>query len=534
LTDPETSLGHRGERAAQLLTTLPLAVVCGALVVLLWPVLFGNQTLFYRDLYQQYVGTGRLLHSGSWIGGLLWDPFMNGGQPLLGNPNRFILYPSRLLYGVVSPTSALNMEIALHLFLGGVGSVLLARRLGVSGAGSAVTGLSYSLSGLSISITNHLGRLMAYHWVPWILLAVHVGLCERGKNSWRWRGAIPALFMIQWLTGTAEVVATTVVMAIGWVVVLHRRDSRRKQALVRGVGLVALGVGMAAIQIVPAAEMVYRSDRTPHTRIGTSVEWSLHPFRFPEMLVPGYSGPIDVAESARHYWGAELVDQGVPLILSIYLGASAVFLAWVGWMRSGSDPMWSSLRALFAILLGGAVLIACGKYLPIIGGGWSTIPGFSVLRFPVKALLVTGLPLALLAGRGVDGWLNADNRTARRAGLAALVAGVLFLAVAVWASLGQSAPILDLIFPERGEMAAEGLPGRLVRVNGRIVRAERVNYAFLGFEVQPGLRDVQITFAPRTVFFGGFVSGASAFIWCMFVLGMWWSRRGSSVHRSIE
>ena len=804
MTDAETSSGHRGERVAQFLAALPLAVVCGALVVLLWPVLFGSQTLFYRDLFQQYIGTGRLLHSGSWFGGLLWDPFVNGGQPLLGNPNRFILYPSRVLYGVLSPTSALNLEIALHLFLGGVGSVLLARRLGVSGAGSAVTGLSYSLSGLSISITNHLGRLMAYHWVPWILLAVHVGLCERGRNSWRWRGALPALFMIQWLTGTAEVVATTAMMAIGWVVVLHRRDSHRGQALVRGVGLVTLGVGMAAIQIVPAAEMVYRSDRTSYTPNGTSTEWSVHPLRFPEMVVPGYCGPIDVVNPARHYWGAGLIDHGFPLILSIYLGASAVFLALVGWMRSGSDPMWASLRLLFAILFGGAVLIACGNYLPIIGGAWSAIPGLNVFRYPVKALLVIGLPLALLAGRGVDGWLKANNRTAQRAGLAALAAGVLSLAVAGWASLSQSAPILDLIFPERGEMAAEGLPGRLVhvamvlavlapvglasgrarkrvlsalavsvvaadlivasvpvlamaprrllevtppmaedirnhlsvgrffrdldpeyfevpyiedraweradwqlqglsysaaatflvpmvfnldiadladrrmarieratgeldwdgrmklfqaaavevvltpevpsvpgldlirayvvaensplflnrltpsptmarwvggwrevgsaqdalgmlvtpnfdptvevvreidspttrsrspflmslcpqtevwrqvitapmagiivtavpwhpdivvQVNGRVVQAERVNYAFLGFEVQPGRRDVQITFAPRTVLFGGFVSGASALIWCAFVFGMWWSRRGSSVRGSIE
>ena len=177
MTETETSSGYRGVLEAWFPAALPLAVVCGALVVLFWPVLFGSQTLFYRDLFQQYIGTGRLLHSGSWIGGLLWDPFLNGGQPLLGNPNRFILYPSRVLYSVLSPTSSLNLEIALHLLLGGSGSVLLARRLGISGAGSAVAGLSYSLSGLSISITNHLGRLMAYHWVPWILLAVHVGLC---------------------------------------------------------------------------------------------------------------------------------------------------------------------------------------------------------------------------------------------------------------------------------------------------------------------------------------------------------------------
>jgi hypothetical protein len=441
-----------------------LAVVCAAVVLLFWPVLFGSQTLFFRDLFQQYIGTGRVLHSGNWVGGLLWDPFINGGQPLLGNPNRFILYPSRFLYLVLSPTSALNLEIFLHLLMGGAGAVLLARRLGASAAGSAVAGLAYSLSGLSISITNHLGRLMAYHWVPWILLAVHAGLCEHGRNSWRWRGAVPAFFMIQWLTGTAEIVATAAVMAIGWVGVLLRDGARRRRALVRGVGLVALGAGLAAIQILPAAEMVYRSDRITYARKGDSVEWSMHPLRFPELVVPGYCGPIDVANPARRFWGAGLFDHRFPLILSIYLGASAVFLASVGWMRSGSDPMWSSLRALFAILFGSAVLVALGKYVPLIAGVWTAIPGLNVLRYPVKALLAVGLPLALLAGRGVDSLLMAERRTAQRVGVAALAAGALFLAVAGWTSLGPSAPILDLIFAGRGEMAAEGLPGRFDHV----------------------------------------------------------------------
>jgi hypothetical protein len=449
---------------APLVAVWPLAVVCAALILLLSPVLFGNQTLFFRDLFQQYIGTGRLLHSGNGIGGLLWDPFVNGGQPLLGNPNRFVLYPSRVLYGVLSPTSALNLEIFFHLLLGGAGSVMLARRLGVSGAGSAVAGLAYSLSGLSISITNHLGRLMAYHWVPWILLAVHVGLCERGRNSWRWRGAVPVMFMFQWLTGTAEIVATTVLMAIGWVGVLHRGGPCRRQALVQGVGLVALGVGMAAIQIFPAAEMVQRSDRTSYARIGTSVEWSMHPLRFPEMVVPGFCGPIDVVNPGRHYWGAGLIDHGFPLILSIYLGASAVFLAVVGWTRSGSDPLWSSLRVLFAILIGIAVLIALGKHLSFIAGVWTAIPGLSVLRYPVKALLVAGLPLALLAGGGIDSLLGVNRRTAQRVGMAALAAGALFVAAAGWTSLGQSVPVLDVIFSERGEMAAKGLPGRFVHV----------------------------------------------------------------------
>ena len=77
-------------------------------------------------------------------------------------------------------------------------------------------------------------------------------------------------------------------------------------------------------------------------------------------------------------------------------------------------------------------------------------------------------------------------------------------------------------------------PDMVVRVNGRTVPAERVNYAFLGFEVQPGRREIQITFVPRTVFVGGLVSGGSLLIWSAFMVGMWRSGRGSSTDDSTE
>ncbi len=459
---PDSGASSRLERPA--LAALPFAVVCAALLFLLWPVLIGDQTLFFRDLAQQYIGTARLLHSGD--GSLLWDPFLNGGQPLLGNPNRFILYPSRVLYLVLAPAAGLNWEITLHLLLGGIGTVLLARRLGGGGAGSAVAGLAFSLSGLSVSITNHLGRLLAYHWMPWILLAVHAGLCERGVSSRRWRLAIPVFFAIQWLTGTAEIVAMTAFVALCWMLVCGGAAARKRRILPLGIGLVILGVGLAAIQIIPAAEMVFLSDRSSYSESGVSLEWSAHPLRLAEMVIPGFCGPVDVGNADRNYWGAGLTDHGFPLILSLYLGASVVFLAVLGWLRSRGDPRWRSLRIFFAALIGGAIVLACGEFIPVVGKLFVGIPGISVLRYPVKALLLGGLPVALLAGRGCDAWLEDENGAARRAGGFSLAAAGFFLALLVFVGLRLALPVLELMFPGRGEMAAGGLPWRLVHVIG--------------------------------------------------------------------
>jgi len=80
LSFTEAPSGHRESRLALPPVAFPLAVVTGALALLLWPVFLGHQTLFFRDLCEQYIGTGRILHFGNGLDNLLWDPFINGGQ----------------------------------------------------------------------------------------------------------------------------------------------------------------------------------------------------------------------------------------------------------------------------------------------------------------------------------------------------------------------------------------------------------------------------------------------------------------------
>jgi len=440
---------------------LPLLVVAGAVFLLLWPVLAGDQTLFYRDLYRQHLGTARLLHGGELPGGLLWDPVLNGGQPLLGNPNRFLLYPTRLLYVFFAPLTALNWEIALHLLLGGLGTALFARRLGVGRTGCAVAGLAYALGGLSISLTNHLGRLLAYHWLPFIALAVFAGLQGR-PSAGRWRAAIPVLLAVLWLTGAAELAMMAAVLVLAWALVPVHADGRRWRILRRTAVWLVLGIGLAAIQVAPAAEMVLRSDRTMQTGTVVPLAWSLHPLRLPELFVPGFCGPVDVADPVASYWGAGLVDFGFPYLLSLYLGASVVLLAAIGWVGSRGDRNWRVLRRLLAALAVAGLILALGRHLPVVGGVLTSVPGLSLVRFPVKMLLVAGLAVALLAGRGAESLLAADREESRRAGRLAAVASGLLLVLTLAVGTGLADPMLELVFADGAAQAAGGLVARLL------------------------------------------------------------------------
>jgi len=65
-----------------------------------------------------------------------------------------------------------------------------------------------------------------------------------------------------------------------------------------------------------------RSERSLQQSTEASLVWSLPPLRLPEMAVPGFCGPVDVADPSSRYWGARLVDFGFPYLLSLYLGTS--------------------------------------------------------------------------------------------------------------------------------------------------------------------------------------------------------------------
>ncbi len=435
---------------------LPLAALLGAVFLLLWQVLVGDQNLFYRDLYRQHFGTARLLASGNFPFGLLWDPLLNGSQPLLANPNRFLLYPSRLLYLILSPATALNWEITLHLVLGGSGTIVLARRLGLSGAATGVAGVSYALGGLSISLTNHLGRLLAYHWLPWIVLATHLAF-HRGKPGPHRLGLmLPVCLALQWLTGAAELAAMGGALVLVWS--LASGDGRRGRGSIITLALIAViaGVALAAIQVLPSAEMVFRSERGLGTPAEMSLTWSMHPLRVFEFVVPGFLGPVDVADPSSQYWGARLVDFGFPYLLSLYFGAATLLLALFGFAGSAHHPQWRRWRwSLLGLAALGAV--AFGRYLPLVGEFLPSIPGLDLLRFPVKALLLTGLPVALLAGRGVDVTINAKGSMQRRLVVVAGGSVCLFVTGVIAIASGLARPVLDLLFTDHARLAERGL-----------------------------------------------------------------------------
>ncbi len=404
----------------------PVVLVLLTIVLWLWPVIGGRSTLFYRDLYLQHAGTARLL-SGEILPDrpLLWDPLLNGGQPLLGNPNRFVLYPSRILYRFFSAVTGLNLEIVLHFLVGALGVYLLVRYLGPGPWPAALAAFAWSLGGLSISLSNHMGRFFAFHWMPWIVLTVE-GLTRDGRRG-RWWIALVMVSCLQWLTGGFEIVVLTGVLVVFWVVVGASPDNRWI-LMRRSLSALVVAPLLMAFQVIPMAAMVLRSARAGSLGASSILFWSLHPFRLVETVVPGCLGSIDIPELTGRYWGEHLVDNGVPYFVTLYLGISVLLLAATGVLGDRHRHFRHGLAVM--AFLGG--VLALGRYNPLLHWLAENLSQVIPVRFPIKATALAALPLAVLAAFG----LEATRDGTVRVFLFRLAAAASALLLVAWAWLG--------------------------------------------------------------------------------------------------
>lgn len=108
-----------------------------------------------------------------------WNPFSYMGQPFYGNSQAAIFYPPTLLMIALGniflgrfPFYLLELQLALHVVLAGIGSYLLIRSLKASFWSSLAGGTIYCVGAFFASQTQHLGVISAAAWLPWFMLAL--------------------------------------------------------------------------------------------------------------------------------------------------------------------------------------------------------------------------------------------------------------------------------------------------------------------------------------------------------------------------
>ncbi len=362
-----------------------------------------------RDLGFSELASGNLM---------LWNPYVFSGTPFLGGFQSALLYPLNWIYLWLPVGTAIDLDLAIHVFLGGIfGYAWIAGRgirplAAFFGACVLVFGSAFFLRVLAGQLT----LVAVVSWSPLLLLAVD-RLIERPRPGWALVGIAATTLMI--LAGyPAAVYATGVAVGLS-IAFQWRRFTAPLQSL-SWLALVAIApVFLAAAQLWPglaAAGETLRADGVP---LDFATSFSLPPENLVTLLAPSFFGDLTLF----YYWGRWFYWD-----VTLYIGAVGIFLALHGAIR-GEREQQRSAAWIAAIL----IVIALGSHTPVYALLHAWVPGFDSFRAPSKFALQASLFLAMLAAIGGDRLL-ASPRGARGLAIAAGAAAIGLAAAGVWAA----------------------------------------------------------------------------------------------------
>ncbi len=361
-------------------------------LVFYWPIAFSGQILASYDLlvyfypYRDYAAMA--LRGGELP---LWNPYLFLGAPILANIQTAVLYPFNLLTTGLPAPQAVSLSIVVHVFLAGVFMYAFARTsLKLPPISAFASGAVFMFSGFISQQVGHPNQLNAAIWIPLLFLLLDITV-RRGSLLAATGGGL--IVAVQILAGHPQEVYLSL-FALGLyslfrggqgAVAQLNATSKLRAALGAGlapvatwVGMVLLGAGVAAVQLLPTAELAALSIRGGGLSYPEIVSFSLPPAEFLRGLLPAY-GDYPFAEFIS-YVGF------LPLALAI--------LAATRWRSHAHTPFMVTLALI-------SVLFALGEFGPLypLLGGW--LPGLDSFRVPARWLFVYTFAISCLAGIGL-------------------------------------------------------------------------------------------------------------------------------------
>ncbi len=353
----------------------------------------------------------------------LWNPYAYGGSPFLADVQSAIFYPLSLLTvglsgisGGFSP-AGLEIEALLHFFLASFFTYLFVRRLVGSRVGALVSAIVFAYGGYLTSYpVQQLAILEVNIWLPLVLLLVDLAVAT-GRRRYT---VLAGLSLgVSLLAGHPQSSMYLLYLSAIYLLARARWAGRPLSASAADLGLfLVVGIGLAAVQLVPSAEYMWLSTRSQaaYSEMASGLQF----FDLLQLLLPG---------SVTTMW---------PIYVGILpLALAAVALA----IRPRAQAIfWASVAAVALVLSLGGNTFAYGPF-------YLFVPGFDLFRSQERAMFLFSFSMAVLAGVGASTLLRGLvgeererlGRLSRSVGWLALIA---FLAVLLfqygWTDAGLS------------------------------------------------------------------------------------------------
>ncbi len=350
-------------------------------------------------LYPTYHFVQQSIKTGVWP---LWNPHIYSGVPFAAEIQSGVFYPPnliRFLVGGEIDYRAMEWLVMGHIGWAGVTTYALARGLKLNRYAAVLAGVAFMFSDLFIIHFGNLNLIGVTAWLPLVLLGVHRYLTG---GSLRWALGAGLALGIGSLLGHIQMTLFGLMSMGLWVgvwLILARSEWRSlwPRAIVALAAPTLVGLGLMAPMLLPGLEIAQFTERSQWNYAQT-VGFSLSPAQLIGLIIPGFFG-----RSPALHWGLW------PRVEVGYIGVFTLILALTGALLRRDRLTW-----LLLSLAATALAFSLGIYSVV--HGWFTwlLPGLEQLRAPARFIFLFDLNVALLAGMGLQGmmdaWSDQDTR----------------------------------------------------------------------------------------------------------------------------
>jgi Gpi18-like mannosyltransferase len=370
----------------------------------------------------------------------LWNDQLGLGYPLYAEGQIGAFYPPNWFIYLLPPLEALDVTRVLHLTLAGTGAGLIALRLGSGRYGAILAAVAVVLSGGIVSKLEWTNFLVAYGWLPWVLLP----LTRRNGPTRAGLVAAGTMWGIQALAGHPNLWLFTGIAAVTLMLATHPHWI----TLARVAGFGLLGGAIGAVQLLSTLMLTPLSVRVTGLNANDLFASSSTPldplsFAFANVFVQSSNGSWNLASTWYPNGPFALLET------TAYVGLPILVLAAIA----------VTVRRARPFVAVGAVMAA----IPIVAAFrpwfWSEVPILDALRSPVRTYVVVDVVIALLAAVGLARMGRQKGARLRIAViLAAMLGGYAF--VVLLAERGSLADFIRpfSIFSSPIDSAARALP----------------------------------------------------------------------------
>jgi hypothetical protein len=387
----------------------------GVLAVVTLPfvgLLTGRDTAIRDDVYALHLPLiaqtwGSILHGDA----PFWAHWMLSGHNVLGAGQAAIFYPLNAILGVLSPVVGFRWWTLLHLWVAASGAFAWAWHLWRSRAGAVVAGIAYGLNGFAVLHLVHMPFSMAAAWFPWLLLGIDLTF-----ERWTIRRAalvVGPLAMIAFSGHPQMLFFALLAAGVYGAAQLAQRGTGLWPA-VRVAGALALGLGLAAVQLIPQY-LFSRISVRPNLTQAEAFAISAEPHHLLTTVVGNIMGGSTGVLGLSTPWQGTRYHHEV----ANFLGATVVLLAAIGAVVHRRDRR---VLALVVIALV-ALFAAVGDSTPVAGWLFEVVPMADRFRIWSRSLILFNLAVCGLAAAGVSALCNASRVVVGRIIAAALALG---------------------------------------------------------------------------------------------------------------